>query len=155
MSTDNFLECANCGKGEESSGELKLCTACKMVKYCSRDCQKAHRSQHKKECRKRAAELHNAKLFKQPPQKEDCPICFLKLPTLRTGERYESCCGNFICCGCMRAMTTSGKKKCPFCRTPTLTSEEAIERMRKRSLLLLILLLKHCSKKYNYAHRQG
>ena len=76
--TDNPTTCANCGKGEESeSVALKNCVACKMVKYCSRDCQKAHRSQHKKECRERAAELHDESLFKQPPLPEDCPICFL------------------------------------------------------------------------------
>ena len=31
---------------------LKTCTACKMVKYCSRDCQIAHRSSHKKICKR-------------------------------------------------------------------------------------------------------
>ena len=72
MSTDSntlSLCCANCGKGEESSGELKLCTACRMVKYCSRDCQKANRRQHKKECKKRAAELHDEELFSKPSLK--------------------------------------------------------------------------------------
>ena len=33
--TDTDLtKCANCGKGEEAAGDLKACTACKMVKYC-------------------------------------------------------------------------------------------------------------------------
>ena len=55
-----LILCANCGKGEECSGDLlKSCTACKMVKYCNRDCQIAHRPQHKKACKKRAAELHD------------------------------------------------------------------------------------------------
>lgn len=27
--------CANCGKGEEESHKLKICNACKMVKYCN------------------------------------------------------------------------------------------------------------------------
>ena len=49
--------CANCGKGEESSGDLKVCSGCKILKYCNRDCQIAHRPQHKKACKKRAAEL--------------------------------------------------------------------------------------------------
>ena len=53
--------CANCGKGEESIGELKACTACKLVKYCNVSYQKAHRPRHKKECWKRAAELHDEK----------------------------------------------------------------------------------------------
>ena len=68
MSTTDNIICANCGKGEEEITSLKACVACKIVKYCSRDCQKAHRPQHKKECRKRAAELHDEALFKQPPQ---------------------------------------------------------------------------------------
>ena len=73
--------CANCSKrGEESSGDLKACTACKMVKYCNRDCQIAHRPQHKKACKKRAAELNDEQLFKEPPLREDCPICMLTLP---------------------------------------------------------------------------
>ena len=46
--------CAACGKADEN---LKACTACRLVKYCNRECQIAHRSKHKKECRKRAAEL--------------------------------------------------------------------------------------------------
>ena len=52
MSTanDNILtSCANCGKGDENGDSLKACTACKMVKYCNRECQIAHRKQHKKE----------------------------------------------------------------------------------------------------------
>ena len=104
MSTDDNDMCANCGKVEEKCISLKACVACKMVKYsCSRDCQKAHRSQHKRECRKRAAELHKEALFKQPPINEDCPICFLRLPSMDTGWKYMSCCGKIICSGCIHA----------------------------------------------------
>ena len=137
MSTDEFsTTCANCGKGEDSNGELKTCTACKMVKYCSRDCQKAHRPQHKKECRKRAAELHDEALFKQPPLPEDCPICFMRMPSMVTGKRYQSCCGKVICSGCIRAGAMGDDQLCPFCRTRAPTSgEEGIERMKKRAEL--------------------
>ena len=139
-STDgiNISTCANCGKGEESSGELKACMACKLVKYCSRDCQKAHRSQHKRECRKRSAELHDEALLKQPPQLGECPICFLRLPSLKSGSRYKSCCGKSICSGCIHAPVYDNngnkvEKKCPFCRAPTPTSdEEVMKRMQKR-----------------------
>jgi len=132
--------CANCGKGEEESGKLKACNACKMVKYCNRECQVAHRPQHKKECKKRAAELHDEKLFKQPPNPyEDCPICFLRMPTIETGSKYHSCCGKLICSGCFYAQVYDNqgnivaKRVCPFCRTPTPTSEkEAIKREKKR-----------------------
>jgi len=134
MSTDDFSTCANCSKGEEESVVLKNCVACKMVKYCSRDCQKAHRPQHKKECRKRAAELHDEALFKQPPPEEECPICFLTLPSLETGKRYNTCCGKRICSGCIHALImTSRKNMCPFCRTlAPKTEEEVIKRLKKR-----------------------
>ena len=132
--------CVNCGKGEESSGSLKSCTACQMVRYCNRDCQIAHRPQHKKECRKRAAELHDEKLFKQPPPKEDCPICMLRLPTLiTTGSAYMNCCGKVICSGCACAPVYDDKgneiddETCPFCRTPVPTcDEEVLKRIQKR-----------------------
>ena len=135
MTTDNFNQmCANCGKGEEESSSLKKCGACMSVKYCSAACQKAHRSQHKKECTLRSAELHEVALFKQPPPLEDCPICFLRMPALRTGNRYQTCCGKRICSGCIHAITmTSGKNMCPFCRAPATTSdEEERERINKR-----------------------
>jgi len=136
MSTVNTDDiCANCGKGEESSGSLKACTACKMVKYCNRECQIAHRPQHKKECRKRAAELHEEKLFRKPPPMEDCPICFQQLPLLGTGRMYKACCGKIICSGCIYAVKNRDKDLglCPFCRTPCHTSdEEMLKRMHKR-----------------------
>jgi len=49
--------CANCGKQGSDIVKLKNCTACRLVKYCGVDCQKAHRKQHKKACKQRAAEL--------------------------------------------------------------------------------------------------
>ena len=118
--------CSNCGKGEECSGDLKACTACNMVKYCNRDCQIAHRPQHKKACKKRASELHDEALFRQPLPPEECPICFLHLPLDREQTYFHSCCGEIVCGGCEHAMIAEelkqGKKRneigaCPFCRT--------------------------------------
>ena len=141
ISINDITSCANCGKGEEESDKLKSCTACKLVKYCSRECQIAHRPQHKKECRKRAAELHDEKLFKQPPPLYgDCPICFLRLPSLRTGSTYYSCCGKLICNGCANAPVYDNQgnevdnEKCPFCRTPSPESKkEARDREKIRA----------------------
>ena len=136
MSTNDVTTCANCGKGEEAAGDLKACTACHLVKYCNRDCQIAHRPQHKKACKKRATELHDEKLFKQPLPNEDCPICMLPLPTLLSGHSYKSCCGKIICSGCIHAVNKRDlvEQKCPFCRTPAPHSdEEMIERLKKRT----------------------
>ena len=131
--------CANCGKGEDEDINLKACVACKLVKYCNRDCQIAHRPQHKKACKKRAAELHDEKLFEDPPPPDDCPICFLPLPD--TNQRaFRPCCGKNICDGCDCTVIFEdmgkGKKKediglCPFCRTPTVSGEETVERITK------------------------
>jgi len=112
--------CAACGKGGVS---LKSCGACKLVKYCSRECQANHRKLHKKECKKRAADIYDEVLFNDPPL-DECPICFLILP--RADQRTTaSCCGKTICNGCVYAMRMSeGKDICAFCRTPPARSDE-------------------------------
>ena len=58
--------CASCGIAEIDDIKLKNCDDCDLVKYCCDTCQGDHRSQHKEECEKRAAELHDEILFKQP-----------------------------------------------------------------------------------------
>ena len=136
-SENNTSTCANCGKVEDDSIKLKTCTACKLVKYCSRDCQIAHRPQHKKACKKRAKELHDEKLFEQPPPLEDCPICMVRLPYAHKARMYMNCCGKIICTGCTYAEMNSkaAKRKdnvCPFCRTLAHKPEESIKQYEKR-----------------------
>jgi hypothetical protein len=70
--------CAECG--EDGGISLKACKSCKSVKYCNSSCQRNHWPTHKKDCKQRAAELRDEALFKDPPAKEDCPICFLPMP---------------------------------------------------------------------------
>ena len=119
-STDNIILCANCGKGEESTGDLKSCTACKLVKYCNRDCQIAHRPQHKKACKQRAAELHDEVLFKDPPSREECPICMLPLPLDMEHAAYYPCCGKLICNGCIGSIGIIAPKSKKCIRVATL-----------------------------------
>jgi hypothetical protein len=57
-----------------------MCKSCMLVKYCNANCQKKHWATQKKECKLRAAELRDEALFKDPPPKEDCPICFVPMP---------------------------------------------------------------------------
>eukprot|EP00956_Cyclotella_meneghiniana_P029628 scaffold72399_cov49-Cyclotella_meneghiniana.AAC.9 len=119
--------CASCGKADAN---LKACTACMMVKYCGVECQRAHRSAHKKACKKRAAELFDVKLFSQPQQREECPICMVTLPCDETKLTYNSCCGKIICDGCCFCLT---RNQCPFCNTASpRTHEEVVERLSKK-----------------------
>ena len=94
---------------------------------------------YKKDCKRRAcAELHDEALFKDPPAKEDCPICFLLMPARliccatsfqdatitsvpifdfakaneglakKAMEEYYLCCGKSICRGCVHSFKNSG-----------------------------------------------
>ena len=72
------------------------------------------------------AELYDLELFKQPPPEEDCPICFLRMPSLWSGSKYMSCCGKTICSGCIHAVYMIGDI-CPFCRTQSTSMEKANE----------------------------
>jgi len=143
---DSTVTCANCGKGGEGDDGLKFCAACKLVKYCSRECQSAHRPQHMKECKKRAAELYEEALFEEHPLPE-CPLCFQ--PGMHSTLYFQSCCGKVICDGCNYALTmleinkvekkalydTSTSREdlfekileshlCPFCRIPAAATDE-------------------------------
>jgi hypothetical protein len=155
--------CAECG--EEGGGlvSLKACKSCMFVMYCNANCQKNHWPTHKKQCKLRAAELHDEALFKDPPPKEDCPICFLPLPStiiscislpdatilsvpifdfanandgLSTAMvKYYYCCGKSICRGCSYSFNQTGNdEKCPFCNAErTINPEEEIEQMTNRA----------------------
>jgi len=82
--------------------------------------------------------VSDEELFKQPPlQYEDCPICFLRMPSFWTGYKYMSCCGMMICSGCIYGNSKLHKDDlCPFCRTPSpTTKEEVVKRTVKRAEL--------------------
>ena len=128
--------CASCGiAGADDVKKLKNCTACYLVKYCGVKCQKDHRPQHKRACKKRAAELRDDILFKQPESSGlgDCPICFLPLSLDNDKSTLMSCCCKKICNGCnyanvMREEEMRLKKSCPFCRRPLPKSKEGAYR---------------------------
>ena len=117
---DTMLCCASCGAAEGDDIQLKKCNGCYLVRYCSVTCQRNHRPKHKKACKKRAAELRDELLFKQPESSYmgDCPICCLPLPIDdedKTG--FFPCCSKIICRGCVIANRNKGlQPACPFCR---------------------------------------
>ena len=68
-------------------------------------------------------------LFKQPPKNEDCPICFLTIPSLWTGHTFQACCGKVLCNGCIYTMLISSDADlCPFCRAPVV-GDDLVERL--------------------------
>jgi len=139
--SDDMMFCASCGTAEVDDIKLKDCSACKLVKYCNVKCQRKHRPQHKKECKKRMAELRDELLFKQPESSHhgDCPICCLPLPIDNDKSTLMSCCCKLICDGCEYANTTRElvgnlQQKCPFCRHPAPNDdEEADKNFMKRA----------------------
>ncbi|EJK71016.1 hypothetical protein THAOC_07582, partial [Thalassiosira oceanica] len=114
--------CANCGKQGSDTVKLRKCTACRLVKYCGVDCQRAHRKQHKKACKQRVAELKDEQLYSQGHQRPEgdfCPICTLPIPLLMDDySSFNACCMKRICHGCHMAAKKRGLADCPFCRTP-------------------------------------
>ena len=125
--------CASCGIAEVDDIKLRTCTACKSVRYCSVKCQKEHRSQHKKTCRKRAAELRDEILFKKPESthRGDCPICLLPLSIDTDQSSLYTCCSKLVCKGCDHANQIhefEGRlnRKCPFCRHPLARTDKEI-----------------------------
>eukprot|EP00985_Skeletonema_marinoi_P035054 scaffold45497_cov219-Skeletonema_marinoi.AAC.1 len=114
--------CAACGNAEVDDIKLRKCTACYLIKYCSVECQRNHRPQHKKECKKRAAELRDEILFKQPESRDlgDCPICCIPLPI----DPSKSCCHASE----VRELEGNLQPKCPFCRHPRTNNDEERER---------------------------
>ena len=136
-----MMVCASCGKSEAGDIKLKNCNACYLVKYCSIKCQKEHRPQHKRACKKRAAELRDEILFKQPESTHlgDCPICCLPLSLDQSKSSLYSCCSKLICIGCalayhkLREKVEGIRKSCPFCRQPvSSTQKEADRKTMKR-----------------------
>ncbi len=116
--------CASCGKAEVDDVKLKKC-ACNLVKYCSADCQKNHRPQHKKACKKRMAKIREDRLFTQPDGTHlgECPLCCLPLSNDENKRALYTCCSKLICDGCCyanikREIGQGLQHKCPYCREP-------------------------------------
>ena len=134
LDADEMSRCASCGIAENDDIKLRKC-ACYLAKYCGVKCQKEHRPKHKRECKKRVAELRDELLFKQPESSQfgDCPICCLPIPIPKSQDTVRStrysCCSKVVCDGCVYANDLREKEgrlppTCPFCRHPTPKTEE-------------------------------
>ena len=90
-------------------------------------------------------EEYDDKLFKDPPPKEDCPICMLPMPfdygMCGVSMAFQACCGKLVCTGCILAAEDEMKKGtmkelCPFCRVAVPSSYEELEKRNKKRLSL-------------------
>lgn len=52
LNMETLYSCENCGKRESKPKEFGKCKRCKIVKYCSDDCQEKDWPRHKKVCKK-------------------------------------------------------------------------------------------------------
>ena len=83
--------------------------------------------------------------FREPPPKEDCPICMVPIPysigMCGVYTTYQPCCGKTLCKGCVEAARIEIEKgnmkdSCAFCRVPnTYSDEKMLERVHKRMKL--------------------
>eukprot|EP00984_Skeletonema_dohrnii_P004987 scaffold1769_cov132-Skeletonema_dohrnii-CCMP3373.AAC.4 len=136
---DNSV-CASCGVAEvDNNKKLKECADCDLVRYCSDACQKEHTSQRQQECKKRAAELRDEILFKQPESTHlgDCPICMIPMPLDRQKSSFMTCCSKIICKGCAYANGSREREEklghsCPFCRKPVSSPKQGDKQTMKR-----------------------
>ena len=134
--------CASCGIAEGNENRLNHCNGCDLVRYCSDECLQDHWPQHAARCKKRAVELRDEILFRQPESTHmgDCPICCLPLPLDPTKRLLMGCCSKILCVGCdyanhVREIEEKLDQKCPFfCRhiTPK-TSEEGEKYAMRRA----------------------
>ncbi len=135
--------CANCGIAGVDEIKLKECHDCDLVKYCSEKCREEHREQHQEDCKKRADELHERRLFTQPDGTHlgECPICFLPMPLDPRNSTFMACCGQRGCNGCIYTDMIGNihdadddlkASRCIFCRTPASDKEEHSKRKRER-----------------------
>jgi len=131
----DIMCCASCGVADEV--KLNECATCKLARYCSDACQENHTAQHEEACKKRAAELRDEILFKQPDSTHhgDCPICMIPLPLDTSKSSLYSCCSKRICIGCHYANHKLREKEeempsnsCAFCRQLLPTTEEEYDR---------------------------
>ena len=134
---DDNEACANCGKLGSDIAKLKNCNACRLVKYCGVDCQRAHRKQHKKACKERAAELKDEQLYSQGLERHEgdfCTICTLPIPLpMDKHSVFNVCCMKRICHGCDLAAKKRGMDDCPFCRTRYLDNDaDALKMVQAR-----------------------
>ena len=102
---DGGSECGNCGRREQKSAPLASCSRCKLVAYCSQDCQAAHWRRlpggHKQFCltleQRTPAAAEEASPKGASAAVNECTICLTDLEaeattTLECSHRFDAKC---------------------------------------------------------------
>jgi TPR repeat protein len=127
---------ASCGKAEVDDVKLKACAWLSvLVVALTLTVRKIIVCSTKRHARKRAAEIRDDRLFRQPDESHlgECPICCLPLPLKpKKGTFRMSCCCKRMCTGCVyankkRAWEQRLVHKCAYCREPVPKTQEEID----------------------------
>lgn len=127
-------DCIECDSPACSNGNpTKCCSRCKVVYYCSVDCQKENWKAHKSDCDlgKRVLEekdlslpsVDAVELSVEPQNTDECPICLA--PEMIKPFVIRECRHQF-CYACLKAWFQGRKATCPLCRSETGTLEDAV-----------------------------
>lgn len=116
--------CKVCGKREN----LKKCTKCNNIYYCSKECQKLDFKEHKENCKENK---HFLELLSREDPKDPCPIC---LDQECDEGMFLTCyqCGASFCGNCITSKNIVTIKGCPVCRNnEDLSNQKILEYLIK------------------------
>jgi hypothetical protein len=86
--------CASCHAVETKEIRFKACAKCKTVKYCSKECQVTHWREHKRDCKRNAAERVKSGVaapFGGEEVAEMARLGAIPLQNSMTQEKLKSC----------------------------------------------------------------
>ena len=123
MKNEEIQTCACCNTAPQANKPLHDCGGCRSIKYCSRECQLAHRKEHKVDCNickynKLACEkfcvdqdVEDGLYDLKEDTREECPICMMGIPEETINMDVMPCCFQTICGSCRYAHAAAAKKE--------------------------------------------
>ena len=130
-SSDDAGTCAHCERHEPT---MSSCSRCGLVKYCGRDCQRAHWKEHKPLCIPKADRIPKpVENTAGPPgthlaasEGEECAICLDPL-LAEDGSTLTLPCGHVFHGSCVEGLRARGVAKvCPLCRGDLLAGPDQL-----------------------------
>jgi hypothetical protein len=162
-----------CGNQNCFKKGIKLCGNCKLISYCSVECQRIDWKKHKNTCKKCSVcyEILSDDAVLCPCEgTRVCPSCLeltecVKKPIIPQFETNDSCvvclekkdkytglpCGHKVCPSCWKGVESDDGQCCPICRRFINTTVGAQKKTMKSSNFLKVLeltkkMIKYCIK---------